>query len=73
MTRGIDKGLRGCEALQIMYFVFSQVITELFLLSIHNVDPSDNKVILFTIKGPRERFGFSQDLWAGFKTFSCGG
>ena len=56
MTRGIDKGLRGCEALQIMYFVFSQVITEHFLLSIHNRDPSDNRVIYLQLRDLERAF-----------------
>ena len=37
------------------------------------VIPLTIESFLFTIKGPRERFSFSQNLWAGFKAFSYGG
>ena len=69
MTRGIDKGLRGCEALQIMYFVFSQVITEHFLLSIHNCDPSDNRVIYLQLRDLERAFVSAKIFESDLKPF----
>ena len=68
---GIDNGLRGCEALQII-FLNSYKFVLCFTLNSPRSDPSD-RVNIYTIKGPWEKFGFYQDPWARFEAFPNSG